>query len=274
MTAVETPRPADDPDTTVPVFEGDDLVVDYHSRGQVHRALNRVSLSIAEGEAVGLIGESGSGKTTLARTLLGLIRPAHGRVYFRGQDVYAMKPVPRYRMLGRSASLVFQDPRSSLNPRLTVGAVVRDPLTVQRIGTRAQRTTRVAELLESVGLPAQLMSRPVRALSGGQLQRVALARALAVEPGIIVADEPTSALDVSVQAQILNLIQQVRATRRLALLVVSHDIRVIRYLTDRTAVMYKGEIVELGQTAQIHDHPQHDYTRLLLASAPSLRRSA
>ncbi|TDC53983.1 ABC transporter ATP-binding protein [Jiangella ureilytica] len=271
MTAVDLTHGLDE-QADAPIFEARDLVVDYHSRGQVNRALNHVSLSIAEGEAVGLIGESGSGKTTLARTLLGLIRPVHGQVTFRGQDLYAMKSIPRYRMLGRDASLVFQDPRSSLNPRLTVGAVVRDPLTVQRIGTRAERTDRVAALLESVGLPAQLVSRPVRALSGGQLQRVALARALAVEPGIIVADEPTSALDVSVQAQILNLIQQVRASRRLALLVVSHDIRVIRYLTDRTAVMYNGEIVELGSTARIHDDPQHEYTRTLLASVPSLKR--
>lgn len=254
------------------IFEARDVVVDYHSRGQHNRALSHVSLEIAPGEAVGLIGESGSGKTTLARTLLGLVRPSHGQVRYRGQDIYEMGSTARHRVLGRDTALVFQDPRSSLNPRLTVGAVVRDPLHVHRIGTRRQQQEKVGELLESVGLPAQLSKRPVRALSGGQLQRVALARALAVEPSVIIADEATSALDVSVEAQILNLLQDIRTQRHLALLVVSHDMRVIRYLADRTAVMYGGEILESGPTKSLYQDPQHEYTKSLVAAAPVLHR--
>jgi peptide/nickel transport system ATP-binding protein len=260
--------------TTVdrPVLEAREVVVDYGSHRHRTRALDTVSLSVAPGETVGLIGESGSGKSTLARTLLGLVRPAAGEVRSRDQDVYALAPVPRHRLLGRDTALVFQDPRSSLNPRLSVGAVVRDPLRVHRIGDREAQRAAVAELLESVGLPAELAGRPVRALSGGQLQRVALARALAVEPSVIVADEPTSALDVSVQAQILNLLRQIRRARGLALLVVSHDMRVIRFLADRTAVMYRGRIVEEGPTESVYETPRHDYTKALLAAAPTLRR--
>jgi ABC-type glutathione transport system ATPase component len=253
-----------------PIFEARDVVVDYRARGRRTRALSQVSLSIVPGEAVGLIGESGSGKSTLSRTLLGLIAPSAGKVLHRGRDVYALAGNARHRALARDAALVFQDPRSSLNPRLSVGAVVRDPLRVQRIGDRAEQRKRVAALLEDVGLPAELAARPVRALSGGQLQRVALARALAVEPSVLIADEPTSALDVSVQAQILGLLQDIRRQRDLTLLVVSHDMRVIRFLADRTAVMYQGEIVEVGPTERVYRDPQHDYTRTLLASAPTL----
>jgi len=260
--------------TTVdaPVVEARDVVVDYHSHGHHTRALDQVSLSVAPGETVGLIGESGSGKSTLARTLLGLVPPTAGEVRYQGRDVYALGATARHRLLGRDTAMVFQDPRSSLNPRLSVGAVVRDPLHVQRIGDRERQRVAVAELLESVGLPAALARRPVRALSGGQLQRVALARALAVEPSLIVADEPTSALDVSVQAQILNLLRQIRLTRNLALLVVSHDMRVIRFLADRTAVMYQGRIVEEGPTEAVYTEPRHDYTKTLLAAAPVLHR--
>ncbi|MFD4191819.1 ABC transporter ATP-binding protein [Amycolatopsis thermoflava] len=255
-----------------PVLEADDIVVDYHSHGQHKRALDHVSLGIEPGRSIGLIGESGSGKTTLARALLGLIPPASGTVRYQGKDLYAMGSHRRHRLLGRRASVVFQDPRSSLNPRLSVGTVIRDPLHVQRIGQRADQTRRVEELLEGVGLPAQLARRPVRSLSGGQLQRVALACALAVDPEVIIADEPTSALDVSVQAQILTLLQSIRQTRSLSLLVVSHDMRVIRLLADITAVMYNGRIVEVGPTSKVHESPEHPYTQALLAAAPRLHR--
>ncbi|MEN3284538.1 MAG: peptide/nickel transport system ATP-binding protein [Solirubrobacteraceae bacterium] len=255
------------------LFEARDVVVDFHQRGHANRALDKVSLTVAAGETVGLIGESGSGKTTLSRALLGLVEPTAGQVLYEGRDLYAMPPRARYRALGRDTALVFQDPRSSLNPRLTVGAVVRDPLRVQGIGSRQEQQHKVLELLGSVGLPPQLAGRPVRALSGGQLQRVALARALAVEPRAIIADEPTSALDVSVQAQILNLIKEIRRRRHLALLVVSHDMRVIRFLAHRTAVMLRGQIVEVGPTEQIYKDPQHSYTKSLLAAAPRLRRA-
>jgi peptide/nickel transport system ATP-binding protein len=178
--------------------------------------------------------------------------------------------VARFRRLGRDAAMVFQDPRSSLNPRLSVGAVVRDPLTVLGIGDRRSRDATVRATLESVGLPGAMADRPVRALSGGQLQRVALARALAVEPSLIVADEPTSALDVSVQAQILTLLQRIRAERHLALLIVSHDMRVVRFATDHVAVMRGGTIVEAGPTERVYEDPRHPYTRALLAAAPTL----
>ncbi|TDE13527.1 dipeptide ABC transporter ATP-binding protein [Jiangella asiatica] len=252
------------------VVEARDVVVDYHGHGTTTRALAGVTLAVHAGESVGLIGESGSGKTTLARSLLGLVEPSSGEVRHRDTDIYRLPRMARFRTLARDAAMVFQDPRSSLNSRLSVGAVVRDPLVVLGIGDRRSRDATVREVLESVGLPATMAERPVRALSGGQLQRVALARALAVEPSLIVADEPTSALDVSVQAQILNLLQGIRAQRHLALLVVSHDMRVIRFATDHTVVMLNGEIVEQGPTERIYEDPQHPYTQALLAAAPSL----
>ncbi|PXY24882.1 hypothetical protein BAY59_22750 [Prauserella coralliicola] len=248
------------------------VVVEYQSKGRRLRALDGVSLAIHDGEAVGLIGESGSGKSTLLRAIAGLIEPVMGTVLYQGEDVYKLRSTDRFRKLGRRAALVFQDPRSSLNPRLTVGAVVEDPLTVHAIGKRNERKDKVAQLLASVGLSPVLASRPVRALSGGQLQRVAVARALAVEPSLIVLDEPTSALDVSVQAQILNLLRHLRRERGVAMIVVSHDIRVIRYLTDRTAVMYHGEIVESGQTDRVCEGPTHEYTKKLLSAVPTLNQ--
>ncbi|AYY11971.1 ABC transporter ATP-binding protein [Actinobacteria bacterium YIM 96077] len=261
-------------DPAAALFDVRNVTVDYASRGGYTRALRDVSLQIRPGQAIGVIGESGSGKTTLSRSMLGLIEPTRGHVLYRGRDVYAMGSISRFRVLSREAAMVFQDPRSSLNPRLSAGAVVRDPLTVLGIGTRQQRKAKVGELLESVGLAAELATRPVRALSGGQLQRLALARALAVEPSIIVADEPTSALDVSVQAQVLNLFQQIRARRHLALLLVSHDVRVVRFLADHVLVMCDGDVVERGATEQIYRDPHHDYTKALLAAAPRLRVQA
>lgn len=257
-------------DTDTPIFDAQNVVIVYPNKHGGTRALNDVSLRIRAGEAVGLVGESGSGKTTLARTLLGLVRPTRGQVLYQGHDIYAMKKTAAFRLLSANSSMVFQDPRSSLNPRLSVGAVVRDPLTVLRIGSRRERTARVGQLLESVGLPEAMATRPVRALSGGQLQRVAIARALAVEPSAIVADEPTSALDVSVQVQVLTLLHELRTQRQLALLIVSHDMRVVRFLTDRTVVMRNGLVVEEGPTEQVYDDPQHEYTQALLAAAPSL----
>lgn len=252
------------------IFEARNLTVVYDGRSGQVKALDDVSLTVRPGEAVGLIGESGSGKTTLARSLLGVIPPALGQVLYHGADIYAMKQRARFRTLSRDAALVFQDPRSSLNPRLSVGAVLRDPMVVLRVGSRDQRQSRVHELLESVGLPASMARRPVRSLSGGQLQRVAIARALAVEPSVVVADEPTSALDVSVQGEVLNLLRQLRDRRRLALLLVSHDMRVVRLMTDRTVVMRNGQVVEEGSTEQVHEDPKHEYTKALLAAAPKL----
>lgn len=255
------------------IFDARGLVVEYHSRGVRNRALDGVSITIAPGEAVGLIGESGSGKSTLARVLLGLKKPTAGQVLYVGTDIYSMRGVARFRLLGRNTAMVFQDPRSSLNPRMTVAAVVADPFRVYRLGSRVEQAVMVEALLEDVGLPPQLAKRNVRTLSGGQLQRVALARALAMEPQVIVADEPTSALDVSVQAQILNLLKEIRERRNLALLVVSHDMRVIRFLTDRTMVMRGGRLVESGTTESLYEDPQESYTNELLAAAPLLTRA-
>ncbi|WP_046772702.1 dipeptide ABC transporter ATP-binding protein [Jiangella alkaliphila] len=252
------------------IVEARDVVVDYGSTRSRTLAVDGVSVTVRAGQAVGLIGESGSGKTTLARSLLGLIEPAAGHVLHREQDIYRLPRVARFRRLGRDAAMVFQDPRSSLNPRLSVGAVVRDPLTVLGIGDRRSRDATVRATLESVGLPGAMADRPVRALSGGQLQRVALARALVVEPSLIVADEPTSALDVSVQAQILMLLHRIRAERHLALLIVSHDMRVVRFATDHVAVMRGGTIVEAGPTERVYEDPRHPYTQALLAAAPTL----
>lgn len=258
---------------TASILQADDLIVRFSTRHGSVTALDHVSIDIAPGASVGLIGESGSGKTTLTRCLLGLIPPENGTVRFRGEDVYALKQADRFHRLSRDIALVFQDPRSSLNPRLSVGAVVRDPLTVLGILKRGQRRARVAELLESVGLAPTIADRPVRSLSGGQLQRVAIARALAVEPSLVIADEPTSALDVSVQGEILNLLKDLCRQRDLALLLVSHDMRVVRYMTDRTIVMQHGRIVETGPTQQVHECPQDDYTKALLAASPTLPTS-
>ncbi|WP_084469788.1 ABC transporter ATP-binding protein [Jiangella gansuensis] len=252
------------------IFDARNLIVLFSARHGSVTALDNVSLQIRPGEAIGVIGESGSGKSTLVRTLLGLVTPAAGTVLYRGRDIYAMKQLARFRMLSRDAAMVFQDPRSSLNPRLSVGAVIRDPMSVLRTCPRRQRDARVADLLESVGLSRQLADRPVRALSGGQLQRVAIARALAVEPSVMFADEPTSALDMSVQGEVLNLLRGLMAQHRLALLLVSHDMRVIRFMSDWTVVMRNGEIVEAGPADVVLETPQHEYTRSLLAAAPRL----
>ncbi|WP_166355567.1 ABC transporter ATP-binding protein [Phytoactinopolyspora limicola] len=266
----ETNRSSPVSATSAAILDVRSVSVSYPGKHGQTWALKNVTLCVRPAEAVGLIGESGSGKTTLARCMLGLIRPTSGQVAHRGRNIYAIRNTARFRMLSRDASTVFQDPRSSLNPRLSVAAVVRDPLTVLHIGTRRERDAKVIDALQSVGLPASIAGRPVRALSGGQLQRVALARALAVDPSLIIADEPTSALDVSVQAQVLNVIRDIRAQRQLAVLVVSHDMRVVRCLTNRTIVMYRGEIVEQGHTEQVYEDPQHPYTKSLLAAAPRL----
>jgi peptide/nickel transport system ATP-binding protein len=222
---------------------------------------------------LGIVGESGSGKSTLARSLVGLQRPTGGRIRCGDLDV-ADRSAETRRELGRRVAMVFQDPRSSLNPRLSVRSVIADPLKVHRIGTRESRAETVERLLDDVGLPARLAGRRVRTLSGGQLQRVAIARALVLEPEFIVADEPTSALDVSVQAQILNLLAELRREHRFGMLVISHDMRVMRFLCDDLAVMYAGEVVERGPAADVYTAPAHDYTRELIGATPLLGDAA
>jgi ABC-type oligopeptide transport system ATPase subunit len=236
-------------------------------------AVDDVSLAIAEGEVVGLVGESGSGKTTLARCALRLIEPTAGEVIFRGESVLAM-PRTRMRDLRRHMQIVFQDPLASLDPRMRVGSIVQEPLDIHRVGTKADRRARVAELLTLVGLDPSLARRYPRELSGGQRQRIGLARALALNPTLIVADEPVSALDVSVQAQIVNLLLELRERLRLTYLFIAHDLRLIEHICNRTAVMYRARLVEIGPTRMLFTSPRHPYTEALLSAVPVVQPGA
>ncbi|RYZ21227.1 MAG: ABC transporter ATP-binding protein, partial [Chitinophagaceae bacterium] len=251
-----------------------DLVVRYPVRrnlwGRVtasFTAVDGVSLDIGEGETLGLVGESGCGKSTLGRALLRLVEPASGNIQVGGQSLqqFTPKELLAYR---RAVQLVFQDPYSALNPRLTIGEALEEPLRVHGRGTRAAQRRRTAALLDQVGLPASAAERYPHAFSGGQRQRIVIARALALDPQVLVCDESVSALDVSVQAQVLNLLNELRRELRLTLLFISHDLSVVRYMSDRIAVMQAGKIVELGEAEAVYNTPQHPYTRTLLASLP------
>ncbi|MBS2030868.1 MAG: ABC transporter ATP-binding protein [Deltaproteobacteria bacterium] len=250
------------------------LTVRYRARdglfgGGELRALEDVSLEVRRGETLAVVGESGSGKTTLARALLRLVEPSSGTITFDGQDLthLAGRELAPFR---KRAQLVFQDAEGSLDPRLTVGASVGEALAIHRIGTRAERATRVEALLAKVQLPADVAARLPHELSGGQRQRVGIARALAVEPELLVADEPVSALDVSIQAQVLNLFTQLQRELGLTYVFISHDLRVVQTVADRVAVMYLGRIVETAPAAELFANPRHPYTRALLAAVPRL----
>lgn len=228
------------------------------------RAVDGVSFEINRGETLGLVGESGCGKSTTGETLLQLQQPTDGSVEFDGEQV-GEETGNEFR---KQAQIVFQDPYSSLDPRMTIGQIIRQPLDIHGIGTKAERRERTKELLERVGLSGDQLDRYPHEFSGGQRQRIGIARALALEPEFIVLDEPTSALDVSVQAQVLNLLDDLQAEFSLTYLLISHDLSVIRHNCDRVAVMYLGEIVELGPVAEIFEEPQHPYTEALLESVP------
>jgi oligopeptide/dipeptide ABC transporter ATP-binding protein len=230
-------------------------------------AVDDVTFSIARGEILSLVGESGSGKTTLGRAILRLVEPTSGRIVFDGTDITALGPAAM-RRARRQIQMIFQDPVSSLNPRLTVRQTLSEVLRVHAIRPRAQVAARVAELLALVGLPADSADRTPRHFSGGQRQRIGIARALAMEPRFIVADEPVSAVDVSVQSQIMNLLLDLRDRLGLTLLFIAHDLSVVRYLSDRVGVMYLGRIVETGTREQIFSAPRHPYTRALMSAAP------
>ena len=232
------------------------------------RAVDGVDLELRSSETLAVVGESGCGKSTLARLLVGLIQPTAGKIVFDGRSVD--HPTGRWAHdMRRDLQIIFQDPYSSLNPRMTVGTIVERPLIIHRVGTTAaERRQKVAQLFDSVGLPAAFMSRFPHELSGGQRQRVAIARALATVPRLIVADEPTSGLDVSVQAKILNLLKSLQRSFGLTYVFISHDMRVVRHMADRVAVMYLGKIVEITSKAQLFAEPQHPYTQALLASVP------
>jgi len=231
------------------------------------RAVDDVTFAIAEGETFGLVGESGSGKTTTGRCILRLIEPTSGEVRFRGEDVLAF-PKRRLREARREMQIVFQDPYSSLNPRMRVQEIVEEPLVIHRMGTRAERRARVRELFELVGLDASQLSRYPHQFSGGQRQRIGLARALALNPSLVIADEPVSALDVSVQAQVINLLMDLQERLKLTYLFIAHDLKLVRHICSRIAVMYLGRIVEMGETEAIFAAPAHPYTRALLSAIP------
>ncbi|MEU5597460.1 ABC transporter ATP-binding protein [Streptomyces sp. NPDC020298] len=233
-------------------------------------ALTGADLTVAPGETVGVVGESGCGKTTLAKVLVGIQRPASGTVSYRGRDLWSMPPAERRSAVGAGTGMIFQDPSTALNRRLTVRRVLRDPLDVHGRGTRAEREDRVKELMALVGLPRALADALPGQLSGGQRQRVAIARALALDPGLVVADEPTSALDVSVRAQILNLLLDLRERLGLALVFVSHDIQTVRRMSDRVITMYLGRIVEETPAGRVTDRSRHPYTRALFSATPGL----
>lgn len=234
--------------------------------GPVH-AVNDVSFDIPKGSITGLVGESGSGKTTLGRCLLRLIEPTQGQTLFDGEDVNQMDAA-RIRAIRQRMQIIFQDPVSSLNPRMRVGAIIEEGLVAHRIGTARERRDRVAALLEEVGLQADHMSRFPHEFSGGQRQRIGIARALALEPEFIVADESVSALDVSIQAQVLNLLLELRDKRNLTMLFIAHDLSVVEYLCDQTVVMYLGKVVEAGPSSALYARPSHPYTRALLSAIP------
>jgi len=257
----------------MPLLEVRDLVKEFsRKRGllapaSVVRAVDGVSFTIAEGETFGLVGESGSGKTTTGRCILRLIEPTSGQVRFKGEDVLALSP-SRMRHARRDMQIVFQDPYSSLNPRMRVGAIVEEPLIIHKIGAKGERRARVAELFELVGLDPSQLSRYPHQFSGGQRQRIGLARALALNPSFIIADEPVSALDVSVQAQVVNLLMDLQERLKLTYLFIAHDLRLVRHICSRVAVMYLGRIVEMGETESLFAAPAHPYTRALLSAIP------
>ena len=259
----------------VPIIELQDVRVTFKTRtgSLLHpnkvQAVKGLSLKLMPGETIGIVGESGCGKSTTANVMCGLQAPTSGKVFFKGKDVTKRTAADR-RIIGRVISVVFQDPATALNARMSVRDQLADPMLVHKVGDANSRAARVRELIEMVGLPESVLDALPGQLSGGQRQRVAIARALSLKPDAIIADEPTSALDVSVRAQILNLLMDLKRDLGLAMVFISHDIQTVRYISDRIIVMNAGQAVERGTAKEVFEHPKDEYTRLLLSAAPSL----
>ena len=262
-------------DEQTPIIFLDDIHVVFKTRtgsllhpNKVH-AVNGLSLKLMPGQTIGIVGESGCGKSTTANVMCGLQTPTSGHVYFKGTDVTKRSAAQR-KIIGRVISVVFQDPATALNARMTIREQLMDPMIVHKVGDAKSREARVRELIEMVGLPNSVLEALPGQMSGGQRQRVAIARARSLKPDAIIADEPTSALDVSVRAQILNLLMDLKKELNLAMVFISHDIQTVRYISDQIIVMNHGQAVERGTAEQIFNNPKDDYTRLLLGAAPSL----
>ena len=259
---------------TTPIIFLDDVSVTFKTRtGSIlHpnrvKAVQNLSLKLFPGETIGIVGESGCGKSTTANVMCGLQQPTSGHVYFKGTDVTKRSAAQR-KLIGRVISVVFQDPATALNARMSIHDQLMDPMVVHNVGTPEEREKRVVELIGMVGLPGSVLDALPGQLSGGQRQRVAIARALSLKPDAIIADEPTSALDVSVRAQILNLLMDLKKELGLAMVFISHDIQTVRYISDRIMVMNHGQAVERGTAKEVFENPKDDYTKLLLGAAPS-----